>query len=136
MNNVAAFNGKSGMTFWSPNSTFTGAKVENNIMHGNGDAGIQMYQARGGGVIIHNNIFFSNRLGDIRNDGSSLQYSATNLIRSNPLFVSATDFRVQSGSAAINRGVNLTSQNLTIDRLGVRRPQGGVFDLGAYERVP
>lgn len=44
----------------------------------------------------------------------------------------ASDLRLKSGSAAINAGVTL-STDVPLDRLGVARPQGSAFDIGAYE---
>lgn len=51
-----------------------------------------------------------------------------NSISSNPLFVSTTDFRLQTGSPCINAGVNV---GLTQDLLG--NPITGAPDIGAYE---
>jgi len=50
-----------------------------------------------------------------------------------PRYVSAAgrDFHLQPGSAAIDRG--LTLPMVPTDRDGVRRPQGAVIDIGAYE---
>ena len=42
------------------------------------------------------------------------------------------DFRLQSGSPAINAGETLAS--VTVDHVGTSRPQGGAHDIGAYER--
>jgi hypothetical protein len=62
--------------------------------------------------------------------------SATGTIGGDPKFVSynptATgDYRLQSGSPAINKG--LAASAPTTDILGVARPKGGAVDLGAYE---
>lgn len=55
----------------------------------------------------------------------------------NPGFVDADgeDYSLQSSSSAINKGVNLTSEGITDDINGTSRPQGGDFDIGAYEYV-
>ena len=49
-------------------------------------------------------------------------------------FVSAAghDYRLANGAPAIDAGVALSG--VTIDRLGVSRPQGAAFDVGAFER--
>ncbi len=49
-----------------------------------------------------------------------------------PLFVSATDFHLQSGSPCIDKGADL-SGTVDDDYDGVSRPQGVAYDIGAYE---
>jgi hypothetical protein len=53
----------------------------------------------------------------------------------NPLFVSSSlsNYWLQRSSLLINRGVDLTGSGVTTDILGVPRPQGSDFDIGAYE---
>ncbi len=48
---------------------------------------------------------------------------------------SGDDYSLTRGSKAIDVGVNLTSQKITFDYARVSRPQGGGFDIGAYEYV-
>ena len=45
----------------------------------------------------------------------------------------AHDYRVAPGSPAIEAGVSITS--VAKDRIGVSRPQGAYWDVGAYEYV-
>jgi parallel beta-helix repeat protein len=56
-----------------------------------------------------------------------------NLDQTDPRFVdpSSFDFRLQSGSSAINVGLPLSQ--VTLDHSGVSRPQEGRADLGAFE---
>jgi len=58
-------------------------------------------------------------------------------INSDPLFVNlnANNFQLQSGSPCINSGRNL-SAIVARDILGVSRPQGTAFDIGAFEYNP
>jgi hypothetical protein len=42
------------------------------------------------------------------------------------------DFHLQATSPAINAGATIAS--VTIDHQGTNRPQGGAYDIGAYER--
>jgi hypothetical protein len=60
-------------------------------------------------------------------------YPGTGNISSDPLFVDAAngDYRLQSGSPCIDTG---TSEGApSTDILGVARPQGAGYDMGAYE---
>jgi hypothetical protein len=45
---------------------------------------------------------------------------------------SADDYQLSSNSPAIDAGIALN--DVTTDRAGVARPQGGAYDVGAYER--
>jgi hypothetical protein len=57
-----------------------------------------------------------------------------NFTAANPLFVNAAnaDYHLQSGSTAINTGLDLSAY-FTTDKDGVARPQGAGWDMGAYE---
>jgi hypothetical protein len=46
----------------------------------------------------------------------------------------ADDYHLAAGSPALNAGERL--DEVTIDREGVERPQGGAYDAGAYELAP
>ena len=50
-------------------------------------------------------------------------------------FVNAAshDYQLASGSPAVDAGVSISG--LTSDRLGISRPQGPAYDVGAYERL-
>ncbi|MGH7955545.1 MAG: choice-of-anchor Q domain-containing protein [Opitutaceae bacterium] len=60
-------------------------------------------------------------------------------ITGDPKFVNVTptleDFRLQSGSSAMDSGSSLVSTVVTHDLDGTSRPQGSGYDLGAYEFV-
>ncbi len=66
----------------------------------------------------------------VNNIGSTVD---GNMAASADLFVDAEagDFRLREGSAAIDAGVEL--DEVPDDRDGVVRPQGGAWDMGAYE---
>ena len=62
-------------------------------------------------------------------------------IDSDPLFVNAAagDFSLMSGSPCIDSGTDTSAEDygyVTEDIIGTSRPQGGVYDMGAYEYVP
>jgi hypothetical protein len=85
----------------------TNAQIRNNIAYGNG--GPQLSDT-GSGTLLSNN------LADV-----------------DPKFVNAgaADFRLQSSSPAVNKGVTLSE--VPKDYAGVSRPQGGSHDIGGYE---
>ncbi len=57
-------------------------------------------------------------------------------VNANPLFVNAAagNFHLQSSSPAINVGSSGVGTVTTMDHDGVRRPQGGGYDIGVYEQ--
>jgi len=85
-------------------------------------------------TLIENNIAYGNTgSNDVVHGPSSTSTRVTNLFGVNPNFLNpgANDFRLQASStAAINTG---TATAYTFDILGVTRPQGKLFDIGAYE---
>ena len=54
-------------------------------------------------------------------------------LTTDPKFISGTDFRLQSGSPAIDGGRSLLSIGISADFAGATRPQGCCYDIGAYE---
>ena len=60
-------------------------------------------------------------------DGLTLRDNVT----ADPRFVNSTYYRVQRGSPAIDNAN--ASYAVTNDHDGVRRPQGGAPDIGAFE---
>lgn len=59
---------------------------------------------------------------------------STETISADPLFVSASDYRLQSGSPAKDSGTTIAS--FSTDKNGISRPQGSAWDIGAYEYDP
>ena len=57
-------------------------------------------------------------------------------ISADPLFKGRTNYRLQSGSPAIDAGDNSAPDLPTVDITGHPRIQNGVVDMGAYEFVP
>jgi hypothetical protein len=62
--------------------------------------------------------------------------AASNLRVTAAAFVNAAadDYHLAAGSPALNAGERL--DEVTVDREGVERPQGGAYDAGAYELAP
>jgi hypothetical protein len=110
-------------------------KVINNIVYKNPRGGIQQYcdsgSCIGTGNITANNLVYGN--------GTNISLrvgSATGTISADPKFVSYNptgtgDYRLQSGSPAINKGTSASAPSTDI--LGAARPKGGAIDIGAYE---
>ena len=111
-------------------------KVLNNIVYNNPRGGIQQYCYSGSSCIGTGNTVSNNLVSGSSTNVGMLKGSATGTISGDPKFVSynptATgDYRLQSGSPAVNKGVAASAP--TTDILGVARPKGGALDLGAYE---
>jgi hypothetical protein len=113
--------------------TTTNVEIKNNIIMNFNSAISTGYS---GGTIrdvtIASNILYNNDA-TISWDGTKpAGVSESNTITSNPLFVSSTDFHLQSKSPAINNGNNV---DLTSDYEGnpVPYPIGEAPDIGAYE---
>ena len=68
-------------------------------------------------------------LGSEARAASNLRVAATAFVN-----VVANDYHLAAGSPALNSGERL--EDVTIDRDGVERPQGGGYDIGAYELAP
>ena len=106
----------------SPEFSSGGNIVENNIVFGG--LGIQQMLVTGtaANTIDHNLFYNTTSVGD-------------NAITGDPKFVSPAamppNLNLNAGSPAINAGTAVSA--VTTDILGNVRPQGGAFDIGAYE---
>ena len=114
--------------------TSTNVTVRNNIVqgfysapvYGHGNSGYTLDY-----LSIENNIFYKNGNGNLPGYSSITPTHNTtqNNLTSDPLFVSSSDFHLQSGSPAIGKGLAITG--LTTDYVGsaVKSPPS----IGAYE---
>jgi hypothetical protein len=128
-NNVVYNNKGSGIILgWGDGAS--GTAIFNNTLYGNTGAGIEI---RGGqtATSVRNNVSYSNATDYVDTGNSTTQ--GNNLFSTNPLFVnpSAGDFKLQKDSPAINRGATIAL--VKTDKDGTARPQGGAYDIGAYE---
>lgn len=134
LNNVfSAYTGGSSSSMWGvaipqcSGKVSTNITVRNNIIVNFDYAGVVCYPANL--ASIENNIFYGNgNSDDPRNTSVVTNLTNTNNIKKNPSFVSSTDFRLQSGSPAINAGIGV---GLTKDYLG--NSVDLMPDIGAYE---
>lgn len=152
VNNILDANGTDGrVNEWSGMSGTV--RFYNNTMIGNpndcmlmiGGSTSAVYELRnniidGGGAGVtnrSNNIY----VGLIWNQRSSYGWTlgpSENLVTNlNSLFIGATnnDWRLRSGSSAIDAGKDLSGKSLSVDFEGKPRPQGAGWDIGAYEAV-
>ncbi|MDD3647768.1 MAG: choice-of-anchor Q domain-containing protein [Candidatus Dojkabacteria bacterium] len=124
--------------------------VYNNITYNNSFAGIILEANDSTGVELKNNIVFGSNYGlyfDRGGDAAAIDYNllwdnqenyldctpGAHDISADPLFVDpdSNDFRLQAGSPAIDAGATLSE--VTDDIIGIPRPQGSAYDIGAYE---
>lgn len=108
--------------------------IRNNVIAFNSRYGVQMdSDCPTGPVAIDRNVIHGNRSGAVQGGCSRVSTSGGNLF-GDPRFVSrgGKNFQLRPGSPAINRARGDFS--LRTDALGRRRPRGGGFDVGAYER--
>jgi hypothetical protein len=132
--------------------------IQNNVLYNNGslgyDGNAQLYIERAGigRITLQNNIVYAESGqtyyqfepgtdSSALNASHNLVYNAgacpawdTGCVNADPLFVNvaSADFRLQAPSPAINAGIDT---GITLDYAGTSRPQGGTYDIGAYEYV-
>ncbi len=111
--------------------------IQNNIFYDNsqsyayGSNGVQFVDA-GARNILRNNLYYSplGRVADQGITGSTVS-SNTGVVTGDPLFTGAFDFRLRTGSPALNKGY--ADSRIDHDYVGTTRPQNGQIDIGAYE---
>jgi len=87
------------------------------------------------GNVIKNNLFWGNEAGDIPTDERlrrGLTYVNQNNNIADPRFVAASNYRLQSGSPAIDAALSPYTQPDDYDF--IPRPQGAASDIGAFEQ--
>ena len=108
--------------------------IENNIVYNNSGFGLYVEDTSVGVMTMRNNISARNAGGNFR-DNSGRAALSGNFIgdQYDPMFVNAAanDYRLLAGSQAIDTGRVITG--LTTDCVGVARPRGSGYDIGAYE---
>jgi hypothetical protein len=97
--------------------------VRNNVIHFVG--------FNGNGIVI-SGAGYDNTSHNVQSN--TVHVRGSNAITSNPLFkdISNRDFSLQANSPAIDAGVDVGSP-YNVDKNGAQRPQGGGWDMGAYE---
>ncbi len=130
MNNVFVSHSSDGANI-TLNGTDTGNTIANNIFRAEGPAAIvtvgeavYFFDVESNNTVDYN-LYDSTSTGL----GTGVPANEANSIVGDPLFVSATDYHLQLGSAAINRGTDVNAPGF--DRDG--RGRLGTTDIGAYE---
>jgi parallel beta helix pectate lyase-like protein len=111
----------------------SGITVANNILAFNKGWGLQMYDEGGPkptSNLAKRNLFYRNGDGALRKAIGGLKVSYS--LFGSPHFISASNYHLAAGSAAINRAMGPWVMPTDFDER--RRPRGGGFDIGAYER--
>lgn len=132
---------------WLKDGPRKNIRVFNNTAYGNGQGGINISTRNGYLIHLRNNIAAFNNgpqllaanVGLLTSSLSNLVYGKNSgnilfgVTSGDPRFVDAArgNFRLNKGSVAINKGVTLSE--VPVDILGKSRPQGGRYDIGAYE---
>ncbi len=118
-------------------------QIVNNTFYNISGNAIDLTNAASGST-IENNIFSGIGGSDIALGSSSVTQRNNLADGTNPQFVNASggDFRLQSGSPAVNGGTQSAAYagfqgvygvSIAVDRAGQGRPAGGAWDIGAYE---
>ena len=135
-NTIVSYTNSNLMKFDLPTSGY----VKNNIFYSQRSSAAVIYPSGLAASHIDNNLYYyttgntvvSNRgtLSQMRAAGAEI-----NGMNTNPSFINPSgNWRLDPGSSAINAGYTLGNP-YNVDMVGVPRPQGSGYDMGAYEYV-
>jgi parallel beta-helix repeat protein len=116
-----------GLTIYSG----TNNQILNNTIANNRASAIAIGSVAG--TLIANNIAYNNDFDGVSDYGGTGTILGPNDFGTDPGFVDATqgNFQLRLGSVAVDAGTAYSI--VQTDAAGVQRPQGGAYDLGAYE---
>jgi len=120
------------------NFAATGLIFENNLIDSSGNYDLYMASGTGTGHTINYNMY-SNTTIFVGYDGSN--YSSLSAFQGTGQEANGHDedaqfagsYALLEGSPGIDDGVDLTSEGITDDIVGISRPQNSIFDIGAFE---
>ena len=122
---------------WALTGTATNVTILNNIFSGSCNVAMRL-DDNVNKLTVDYNLFNTTRVGYTNESTYYTTLAAwqaamsqdAHSISADPAFISTSDFRLQSGSPAIDAGTNT---GLSIDFDGNARPDNGVYDIGAFE---
>jgi hypothetical protein len=127
----------------APSTAVSGLGIYHNTIHGTGSvhSAIANNSGQTGMVISNNLIYQANKNIDNLASGTVFQTNFCTTLTTgcefsgDPLFVNPAgrNYSLQATSPALNAGTTIAA--VTTDFLGVTRPQGTAYDIGAYERL-
>ena len=156
-NNVVVNAGRtrngSGIGIDTGSNTGNSVYVWHNTIISPNSFGINFNNTMGSNNKIHNNIVvnpgnypYGDRSTDLDSEDDAFiqTWSHKNLTLSNNFLIvditqarftnpSADDYSLQPGSPAVDAGINLSAEGITVDYRDLSRPQGPGFDIGAFE---
>ena len=107
-----------------PGVVTSGVNIKNNIIVG--FSGGPVYKSSSGtysGISIVNNVFYGNGNGNApAGTYTGSQYNISNNIVTNPMFVSASDYRLQTSSPAIAKGLSTSMCSLDFGGAAIKNP--------------
>jgi hypothetical protein len=145
-NNIILNPGQNGISGGDGITIATGSNTGNNISAWNNTIinpysyGIYFRNDRGSSNKIQNNIIVDPEGKYLTTGGRTNVIVSNNLSRGNISEVQFTDptsddYSVQPDSLAVDAGADLSFEGIVVDYVGVARPQGSGYDIGAYELV-
>jgi hypothetical protein len=137
---VSGNSGGVGINIPTGSNTGNSIYVWNNVIINPYSYGIYFHSDKGSGNKIQNNIIVDPEGNYVTTGGRTNVTVSNNLERRDFLEVkftdpSSNDYSLQPNSLAVDAGVDLSFEGITIDYVGVARPQGSGYDIGAYELV-
>jgi uncharacterized repeat protein (TIGR02059 family) len=143
INNVFTANKNGGSTVYGiqiPGGNVSNITIRNNTIQGFSVSPIfkSNSPSKASTVSIENNLFFDNGSNnDPSGSATFTNYVLDKNLKANPLFVSSTDFHLQTGSPAIGKGLKISWITTDYDGNAINDPPSiGVYEFGSSPLSP